>query len=214
MQQRSRSPNLNGVRALGQHFKLLGHREASSHNSLAACTAEESVWKWETRASGEVKKYEQVMDKRLKRRTSACKLDKKRQEINLGTKDNGKTQKHQLLRDYERHYWKYLHFNVIMRFVGAYGVWLKENIVPRINLICLPKIFFLFFFSCKDSSVAAWMIFFFFLVVPLSEENPTFSFRAGAKLDGAGVDDGSNFYQKKKKRTLTLPLTYMHKHNH
>lgn len=79
-----------------------------------------------------------------------------------------------------------------MRFVGAYGVWLKENIVPRINLICLPKIFFFFFF---------------FLMVSLSEENPTFSFRARAKLDGAGVDDGSNFYQKKKKNTdLTLNL--------
>lgn len=206
MQQRSRSPNLNGARALGQHFKLLGHREASSHNSLAVCTAEESVWKWETRASGEVKKYEQVMDKRLKRRTSACKLDKKRQQINLGTKDNGKTQKHQLLRDYERHYWKYLHFNVIMRFVGAYGVWLKENIVPRINLICLPKIFFFFLFFLQRQFSCCLDDFFFFLVVPLSEENPTFSFRAGAKLDGAGVDDGSNFYQKKKKKNTDLTL--------
>lgn len=55
----------------------------------------------------------------------------------------------------------------------------------------------LLLFFCKDSSVAAWMI--FFLMVPLSEENPTFSLRARAKLVGAGVDDGSNFYQKEKK---------------
>lgn len=96
-------------------------------------------------------------------------------EANLSEEAPGK---HQLSRDWTRRNWKYLHFNVIMLF-GTYGVWLKESVVPIVNLIRLPKTFS----CCLDD------------VCPDSTEKKkkkkdrlTFYRCTGAKLDGAQID--------------------------
>lgn len=71
-------------------------------------------------------------------------------EANLSEEDPGK---HQLSWDWTKRNWKYLHFNVIMRF-GTYGVWLKESVVPVLRLIPLPETFsFCLDGVCHDSTV-------------------------------------------------------------
>lgn len=97
--------------------------------------------------TGEACSHGGLRDKMRRRRTSGEAETKSRREwwsvtvgtleANLSEEDPGK---HQLLRDWTRRSWKYLHFEVIMLF-GTYGAWLKESVVPVVNLIRLPNTF-------------------------------------------------------------------------
>lgn len=97
--------------------------------------------------TGEASSHDGLREKMRARRTSAEAKKRRRREwwsvtvgkleANLSEEDPGK---HQLSRDWTRRNWKYLHFKVIMLF-GTYGVWLKESVVPVVNLIRLPKTF-------------------------------------------------------------------------
>lgn len=139
--------------------------------------------------TGEASSHDGLREKMRTRRTSAEAKKKSRREwwsvtvgtleANLREKDPGK---HQLSLDWTRRNWKYLHFKVIMLF-GTYVAWLKESVVPVVNLIRLPKTF--------SSSLND-------LCQDFKKRKRAQRFIAQSKLNGAETEFNCMFCQKKK----------------